>query len=1307
MTAKRIRKNTSGGRAPPSGVSLQSAIGACMAVHALAKRGVGRAFGTVETAHPQLIRHETRHGIDDVEVVLSDGGRLLFQATRQPSQKKVAEFLAQATKTFLGHKTSEGAAIPRPLVRSKDAMVLAVPGKARKNLDDLGAVFRQFDTFDKWADVPLAGLTAPQARALAAAKATLVASWTAITGAAPADDELVELFGLLRIARFDLDRGQAHDMAMQQLLTDGIGLSELDASKAWDRLCRDNVHWMQHGTGADRAGIARFLKTISVDVDGLDGSVAEREAAVEQPAGLSGDELAQRLLAEAERRFPPHLADEELRRLTKRVRQRVNFNDPSVNYSKEIGDLARRGVDGDLSRASADARWTTIVYAARSAASRKETLIEARELMAAAEKIAPGRSDVVVDAALGAHDDINAALKLLRELKTPDARSQLAGIIAKDKGPQAALDWIRTEKLTAADFTSIGVHNVTMMALEVNDVDFATSWIEGVTEAQLRASPSLLALRADFTVAKTLPPDQRDSVIVLPLDFRDLHTFEDADSIQTRRGAAADLARLLDLTRELGLPTVAKRVEERLCWLQGLDPDKRDAAKARIADGLTSEPARWVRLALRFNVNFDRDELRRRLERLRGTGGWSADEGTAYLLMEMESHDYARVAAFIGENRKALEQTNFTNRLTLMSIEVQALARCGGTVAARARMEEGVPAEEAELRALLESVIAESEGSVDPIALARARFARTGRIDDLRQLCDALHKAGKRDELIGPAKDLARRARTVADMRGAVGVLTDAGKHAEALKLLAELPTVGAGDPVIEKRRAECQVRTGDYQGARQTLEDHFGNDIDPYVAHVWVSLEIESGQWANLQGLVERALRHKDRLGPLLLIQLANIAREVGSGHVQEYVEAAIARAGNDARVYLGAYLVALGSGKESRDLNVHGWFQRAVELSGDDGPIQQKSIRDVAAMAPAWRAHEERIGDLLQRGEAPLFFAAESLNVDFVRATLGRAHANSEQPDGARRSPILAFDGSRKEPEVLKDVSVVAADVSSLMTLGFVGAMDLLVRGFSKVVIAPGTLALLFEERQRVRFHQPSLVERAKRLRKLLDDGNLKVFPAPSPLPAGLLAEVGEDLAGMLLAASADGGIVVRPAPLHKVGSLMETLADVGAFEAQLTDTRQVLAYAKAEALLKSELAEGATLYIMAADAGLPGAVPVETGRNIYLDDLAVSYLEYTQVLEPFCRKHGRVFIPSSLENEINALIAHEQFAAKYSTASSMCVPPWQPASSTGPSSSPTWRVAAMRRIPRSTGRRWRCSAPRRRSRQWSSTTNSSTAT
>jgi hypothetical protein len=1242
MSTKRAKRNRSGGRAPPRGVSLQAAVAAWMAVHALAKRGVGRVFGTVETAYPNIIRHETWHGVDDVEVVLSDGGRLFLQATRQPKPAKVADFLRQATETWLAHKTSAGGSVHRPLARSKDALVLVVPGDARKNLGELETVCRKFDGFDRWSDVALAGLTGPQDGELVKAKTAAVAAWNATKGASPTEDELVELFGLLRVVRFDLDPGERDERLVLALLQDGVGLTQEEVSRAWDRLCRGNIEWMQQASGVDRAGICRYLKRIDIDVDGGDGSSLRHDAAVVQSTG--SPELAQRLIAAAEIRLPPHLADEELRRLIKRARQRVNFRDPAADYAKEIGELGRRAIEGDLSGASADARWTAIAYAARSTASRKDGAVEAKALMAAADKVLPGRSHVIVEAGILAHADMDAALKLLRDVKTPDGRSQLLSILGGSSGPQAVVDRVRAEKWTPADINSVGANNVGVLAVEANELDFATEWIKGVSEAQLDECPSLLALRADLVMAETLPPDERMSVIVgLPFDLRQVHPYEDAGSIGKRRSVAADVAKLLAVARDLGLTKVERLLEERLCWLQGLDPDKVDAAKAKIAEGLKSEPARWVRLALRFKVAFEQDTLRAKLENLRGAGGWSADEGGAYLLMEMESGNAGRVARFIEENRKELEQSNFINRLSLVSMEVQALAQAGDTISARAKMERDVPASETELRAILAAVIARCEGVGDAVALARGRFAETGGTQELRHLCEALHKTGRLDELVGPAADLARRTRTAADLVAALGVLTDAGKHVDALKLLAEMTTVGAGERTVEKRRAECQMRTGDFKGARKTLEEHFGNDIDPYVAHIWIGLEIESGQWANLQGLVERALRHKDRLGALLLIQLAQIAREVGSGHVQAYVDAALAKAGNDPRIYLGAYIVAMESGKEQRDPKVREWFEKAVELSGEDGPVQRKSIREIAEMAPGWRAHEERITGLVNRGEVPLFMAAQSLNADFVRATLGRAIRNADEADASRRSLILAFDGSREEKDTLKDVHAVAVDVSSLLTLGFLRAANALVRGFNKVVIAPGTLALLFKEQQRVRFHQPSLVERAKRIRKLLDEEKIRVTPMPSALPPELVAEVGEDLAGLLAAAQMEGGVVVRPGPLHKAGSFMETVADLGAFAQYVSDTREVLAYAKGEGLLKSEVAEEATRYITAADAGMPGAVAIEAGRNVYLDEVAVSYLAYTGVLMPVCQKHDRIFITPALEREINALIAHEQYAER----------------------------------------------------------------
>ena len=160
-------------------------------------------------------------------------------------------------------------------------------------------------------------------------------------------------------------------------------------------------------------------------------------------------------------------------------------------------------------------------------------------------------------------------------------------------------------------------------------------------------------------------------------------------------------------------------------------------------------------------------------------------------------------------------------------------------------------------------------------------------------------------------------------------------------------------------------------------------------------------------------------------------------------------------------------------------------------------------------------------------MFLAARSLNVAFVNATLGRAIGNRNEADASRRSQIPHSIDPVLRISVLKGVHVVAADISCLLTLGYLGLAGTLIKSFSKIVIGSGTLTSLFEERQRVRFHQPSRVERAKRLRKLMDDGKLKVANLPSSLPADLVTEVDNELAGLLMLAKADGGTVVRPGP------------------------------------------------------------------------------------------------------------------------------------------------------------------------------------
>jgi hypothetical protein len=269
-----------------------------------------------------------------------------------------------------------------------------------------------------------------------------------------------------------------------------------------------------------------------------------------------------------------------------------------------------------------------------------------------------------------------------------------------------------------------------------------------------------------------------------------------------------------------------------------------------------------------------------------------------------------------------------------------------------------------------------------------------------------------------------------------------------------------------------------------------------------------------------------------------------------------------------------------------------------------RDRAYKDIADMAPAWREREGRVNNEVRAGNAPLFFAARALNVTVTQAALGRGLANIAIPDASRRSPILAFDGSRRTVDLSK-VEALALDVSALMTLALLGLVPKVLDAFPKVVIGTGTLSLLFEERERIRFHQPSRIAKAKRLKALIDKGAITIMEAPSDLPRSLVEEVGRDLAGMLVKAREVQGLVVQPGPLHKVGSFLEVEADLGDHAGEITDTRQVLAFLKGQAALTANVDRDATAYIHRADKGMAGAKRVTATTPLFLDELAVSYL------------------------------------------------------------------------------------------------------
>ena len=133
-----------------------------------------------------------------------------------------------------------------------------------------------------------------------------------------------------------------------------------------------------------------------------------------------------------------------------------------------------------------------------------------------------------------------------------------------------------------------------------------------------------------------------------------------------------------------------------------------------------------------------------------------------------------------------------------------------------------------------------------------------------------------------------------------------------------------------------------------------------------------------------------------------------IGAGRAVELVREAAERSPDDPNVLVGCYHLATTAGWEI-DVEAHVWMQRAVELSGGDGPVQMVSIRDLFERKPDWERQESNVWGLLEKGDTPMFAAGQLLNRSLLSLYLMPALGNMEEPDVRRRSMVYAFCGAR----------------------------------------------------------------------------------------------------------------------------------------------------------------------------------------------------------------------------------------------------------------------------------------------------------
>ena len=445
--------------------------------------------------------------------------------------------------------------------------------------------------------------------------------------------------------------------------------------------------------------------------------------------------------------------------------------------------------------------------------------------------------------------------------------------------------------------------------------------------------------------------------------------------------------------------------------------------------------------------------------------------------------------------------------------------------------------------------------------------------------------------------------------------------------------------------------REGALLEARSELARLSDDREDPNYRSLQVHLGIALGDWNSLSEVVADEYKERDKRSAQDLMGSAQLALYLDSPYAKRLLFATANKGNDDADILVTANFLATSAGWDN-DPEVFQWIQRAIVLSGDNGPVQRMTLKDVFDRKPEWDRRESEIGQRLSRGEIPMFLAAQSLNKSLADLMLFPALVNLSKIDPRRRGAISAYSGNR-QPTLFNMVGSVGLDVTALLTLSFLKLLDKALDAFKAVHVPHSTLTWLFEEKQKAAFHQPSRIKDAHRVRDLLETGYLEKFVPSAIADSDLSAQVGDELAMLIAEAEKvrdeddDQRIVVRSSPVHRLSSLMEEEADLTTHASVLSSCQSVVGMLRKKGQLTAEEERRARNYLQIQERPWPNQPKITDGAILYLDYLAIHYFLPLGILKKLKAAGFRPIASPKAVSEADELISYGSISGKVEEA------------------------------------------------------------
>jgi len=911
--------------------------------------------------------------------------------------------------------------------------------------------------------------------------------------------------------------------------------------------------------------------------------------------------------------------------------------------------FARKIVDGEFSFGSNSVKQLALAWCVRVLSSIHK-IDEVEKYLNIAKSFGVNDDTSIAQAFINSYTkDKTSALSILAKLNTPASRTASLIIVSNCDGQEKAIDWLKTTNLKFSDLDADGKHFLLHLQLILSHWEDAQSYLGEVTEEDFLVTPILNYSVALTYLIKAIPPEFRPLLLTqLPFDLKNFPISSNMNGMRAREAAHKYFINAVEAAKRLGLSFATAFFDEYALWLEIRNPEQSNYGVERLEKKL-QEPESALRLVsfgLQFGIKMDLNKIESRIEQeIALYGEITLSAAIARFALAFTKENPEEIISYIEQHNNELEK--YLDEKAVKTIRIELLLKAGYTKEAHERFMElkqlGVSAEE---EGRISVIIAESK-SINPIQSIKEQYQKTKSVVDLKALVESLEHKHDWNAVCEYGYELFEKTQDVHEAEKYVNALAKTHNYCKIMNFIRTNPDYFPQSEILQMHFCWALFFEGELLEAQATLEKIGVKWSEPNYRAMKINLNIAMGKWDSLQEIIVNECKEKGERSAQELLGTAQLAFNLGLPQSKELIIAATEKGDNDAGVFARAYLLASQAGWED-DAEVIKWLYKAADLSGKNGPIQQITLKEIVERKPDWDRRQSEIFESLSKAEMPMSLCAKALNRSLFDLMLFPALANLPEKDPRRRIGIPAYSGIQHQT-ITDSPPTIGLDTTALLTLGFLNLFDKVVDSYNSVSIPHSFLSWLFEEKQKVAFHQPSQIARAHEILDLVNRGALEKFVPSLVTNSELSAQIGDELSSLLT--ETENGmdkhniqrLVVKPTPIYRLNSLIEEETELPQYSAVLCSCQSIVNKLKQKAQLTSAQEKKALAYLQLHEKPWPNQPEVADGAILYLEEIAVIYLYEIGVLDKLLSAGLKPVLSPKVFSEAKDLISYEKYSKK----------------------------------------------------------------